>query len=139
MTERIGLMKGKKVYTTLIPDYVLKQSIELINSCIRGIFDTDGTFYLKGNYPCIELNLSNKVLPKQIHKILREQGVTSKLYNNSKRLVIQGKERVTNFYELIGFRNDRHLNKIKKYFHKLQVGSATRCKPCKSPPGLFLL
>jgi hypothetical protein len=119
LTKRFGFPCGKKTYTVKIPDEILNSDKTKINSCIRGIFDTDGCVFFDKResyskpYLRICLNLANVDLIKQINNLLLEQDIVSTVGSNSKRLQINGFNNCKLFIEKIGFSNDRHLSKIK--------------------------
>lgn len=129
LVENIGLPTGNKTFTIKIPEKIIKSNDELIFATMRGIFDTDGTVFLdkrkiyKSPYPRISLQTVSKPLFDQLKARLEKH---FSLYTNyfAKRKVfvieIYGKSQLDKWMQLIGFSNNRHLNKIKE----LQAGIA---------------
>lgn len=96
---------------------------EKVKHVIRGIFDTDGSFYLDktptGNpYPIISIEMKAGKLINQIYKILLSQGfrVSYRLGRNKRegkdRITLKGKKQLDKWMQEIGSSNQRHLKKI---------------------------
>ena len=136
--QKIGLPIGKKKMKDL-PEFIKKDRKFLIN-CIRGIADTDFSFYFtkndKGKYsePVILAVMNNKYLILNLGKYLKDFGFKVNLKFNIERmrngnrltehrLAIYGKQNLEKWMNLIGFSNPKHLSKYyiwKKFGH---------CKP----------
>lgn len=87
---------------------------------IRGIFDTDGSFYLDKtsvgkDYPCISIEMKQKRLIIQLRNILKRKGF-SVVYRETKkgttRITLKGTKQLNKWRDLIGSSNKRHLKKI---------------------------
>lgn len=123
LTKRFNMKAGKKAYSVVIPDEIVKSKDKnLINRCIRGIFDTDGCVafdkratYLKP-YMRIVLQMRSVELMKQIHGLLKEQGINSTITKNNGSIQINGIENCKTFVESVGFSNNRHLSKLKPLY-----------------------
>jgi hypothetical protein len=119
-TERLHMERGKKVYTVTIPDEIINSNNQkLINSCVRGIFDTDGCvafdkrkIYAKP-YIRIILNMKSLKLIRQVRAILQHQGINATITKDGEVIQINGITECKKFIKIIGFSNPRHLNKIK--------------------------
>ncbi|MBU0628807.1 MAG: hypothetical protein KKC75_06460 [Nanoarchaeota archaeon] len=120
LTRRFGFVAGKKTYTVTIPNEIIDSGDkELINRCIRGIFDTDGCVFrdkrksYKLPYLRIALHMKSKNLVNQIHSLLLNQGINSRITEDIDIIQINGVENCKKFIEKIGFSNKRHLDKLK--------------------------
>jgi intein/homing endonuclease len=115
-TQRFKMPAGKKSYTVVIPDEVLRADKHIVNACVRGIFDTDGcvAFDKRSKYrkPYIRIILSmrSQQLLQQISTILTEQDINVKL--TQYRLQINGEVHCARFVKNIGFSNERHKKKL---------------------------
>jgi intein/homing endonuclease len=109
---------GNKIVNNVgIPNWI-KKNPNLLKGCLRGLFDTDGSFYKLTNQNSYQVNFCNKNqrLLKEVNKGLLELGIgVSKVICN-KTMVITKKSEIEKFYKVIGFSNSKHLNKIKKLF-----------------------
>ena len=123
LTKRFNFPHGIKSYTIKIPDEILKSHEELINSTLRGMFDTDGGIGLdkrkiyKKPYIRINYTSASNFLIDQIHNILENYNIPHSIHEKkdspAKQIQINGEENVKRFISKIGFSNPRHLNKIK--------------------------
>ena len=119
LTKRFKFPAGKKTYSVVIPDEILKADSLLLKRCIRGIFDTDGSVYLdkrdafKVPYIRIGLEMVSKHLMRQIYDILRRFEINATITSDFRKIQINGVKNCKKFVETIGFSNQRHLGKIK--------------------------
>ena len=123
LTKRFNFKPGKKVYTVTIPKEITdSKNQQLINSCIRGIYDTDGSvFYDKRKIykkPYIRIHLCSVSfgLINQVYDILKKNKLNPRISRSYNKHVIQinGVENCKKFIKKIGFSNKRHLDKIQK-------------------------
>jgi len=119
-TQRFKMKSGKKVYTITIPAEIIDSgNYELINSCLRGIYDTDGCVAFDNRksyakpYIRIVLHMKSPELIKQIYKLLINQNIKATITQNIEYIQINGIEECQKFVQKVGFSNTRHLNKIK--------------------------
>ncbi len=124
--KNIGMPAGKgKFERVTIPEVVLRDSLDCIKSCLRGIFDSDGCFHFdkrkvyKNPYIRIELHMLNIVLLHQIKNQLKLSGVLATISEKKKALYINGYQEVKRFLIEIGSSNSRHLNRIKRFYPEL--------------------
>ena len=111
----IGVKKNLKIYNKFLNDWNLTKYI------IRGIFDTDGCFYLDKTpvgrpYPCISIQMKEPILLNQIYKVLKNKGfkiVYKKNKNGIDRITLKGRKQLDKWMSEIGSSNSKHLNKIK--------------------------
>lgn len=119
LTKRFQFPAGKKTFIVTIPQEIIKSNdSRLMNSCLRGIFDTDGCVFMDRRkkdtqpYIRISLNMKSKNLIRQVNSLLLQQGINSTYTNNNDRIQINGVRNCRKFLKLVGFSNSRHLNKI---------------------------
>jgi intein/homing endonuclease len=116
-TERFKFPAGKKTYTVVIPKEILKAKKNIVNACLRGIFDTDGGIIIdkrpsyKEPYIRIHLRMMSSKLVTQIHQILQEQGINARISDDKTRIQINGVKECQKFIKRIGFSNLRHSKK----------------------------
>ena len=91
-----------------------------VKHVIRGIFDTDGSFYLDknrkkvSNYPVISIHMKEPILIKQIGDSLRIEGFRPSYSNNGNQIKIKGKAQLKKWLESIGSSNPYKLAKMQK-------------------------
>jgi len=116
--ELNGFKAGNKIANKLgIPNWI-KENSNLLRACLRGLFDTDGSFYKLTNQNSYQINFCNKNqrLLEEVNKSLLGLGVEVSKIMEKRRMVITKKSEIKKFYKLIGFHNPKHLNKIKLLF-----------------------
>jgi len=112
---------GKKTYTVKMPDKILFNQ-DFVYSTIRGIFDTDGGVFLdkrksyKKIYPRIIFQTVSKPLFNQLYSLLSKEFTLYTRFNQKRQIYIieiYGINQVRSWMKLIGFSNQRQLDKIK--------------------------
>lgn len=125
----IGLPLAPKINIT-IPSIILDSEEEIIASCIRGIFDTDGGLFLRKkrrevhHYPSLQLESVSKQLILDVERSLKSMNINCcatydkirkptaygyvRTYN---RICIEGKRKLDKWMDIIGFRNQKHVTK----------------------------
>tara|TARA_Y100000310_G_scaffold246405_1_gene251708 strand:+ start:1073 stop:1801 length:729 start_codon:yes stop_codon:yes gene_type:complete len=130
--EMVGFKKGKKEQIG-IPLWILLND-QYMKSFIKGVADTDFSLVLLNRnqkkyryYPRVSLASKSKRLIFGIHGWLDQQGIKGNAqYDywqkdsrgtlcNINQLHINGRRNLELWMKLISFRNERHLNKYKKY------------------------
>lgn len=118
--EENGFKPGNKIINqSTIPSWI-KENDKFLAMCLRGLYDTDGSFYRLTNQNSYQIQFTNHniTLLKDLRDGLIKLGIApSKLINNED-IVITKKSEIEKFYKLIGFSNPKHLNKIKTYFNQ---------------------
>ncbi|MFH1587438.1 MAG: LAGLIDADG family homing endonuclease [Candidatus Diapherotrites archaeon] len=123
LTNRFEFPKKRKTENIKIPGEIMNSDESLIFSTIRGIFDTDGCIFFDRRrayskpYPRITLQIVSVPLINQLVKILGKYFVVSNRNypgRNAYYLEIYGHEQFEKWMNLIGFSNERHLNRIEK-------------------------
>ena len=122
LKDYFGFNPGPKTHNVVIPEKIIDSGNEnLINSTIRGIFDTDGCVFFdrrsgyKKPYPRICLQMCSKQLIEQIYNHLSKHFNMSKKENISRNigiLEIYGHSQMKKWMSLVGFSNKRHLDRI---------------------------
>lgn len=131
LNKELGFPIGKKI-NLKISDKFCGDWINM-KYIIKGIFDTDGSFYLdktaSGNdYPCISIEMKAPILIKQLYNALisKEFKVTHKQKEGEiSRITLKGSKQIKKWMNEVGSSNSRHLNKINQYLnHKCSGSSA---------------
>ncbi len=118
MNKELGFPIGKKI-NLKIDNRIVKDWSKL-KYTIRGIFDTDGCFYLDKTpvgrpYPCISISMKAPILIKQIYSSLIDMGFKvnyKKRKDKMHRITLKGRKQLNKWMEEIGSSNPKHLNKI---------------------------
>ena len=131
--REIGIYGQTKLAKRLPSNYqtLNKQStMEMLG----GLYDTDGSIYVKGQRSNIVLTQANKLILEQIQLLLRKIGVLSSIVevkatikegrkdrNNWYNLIISGRENILNFYmniELLHEQKKKKLSDLIEWFSK---------------------
>ena len=126
LVNQLKLVPNKdKGANIVIPSLILKKE-NLTKYCLRGIVDTDGSFFLsrKGkrlDYPSIEISTTSNNLAEQIRTFLSKsfrigfrefkQANYKKIY----RVSLNGDKMVEKWFQEIGFSNPRNKRRYKRY------------------------
>ena len=114
----------EKCQNVFIPERIIKNK-KLLNSCLRGIVDTDGSLFLakkshRSDYPSIEISTTSEKLAKQLKDTLSPRfriGFRSHKRKNFFRLYVislNGEKMVDEWVKEIGFSNIRNLERYQK-------------------------
>ena len=121
LNEEYGLPLGKKLGKLKIPNQILK-SEKFIKSYIRGLFDTDGSFYIRRKKDAVvEIISADKFYLDEIRKSLISLGFSCGI--SGKNLYIYRKEVIAKFFKEIKPANTKHLKKYENYL-KLRADGA---------------
>lgn len=121
--ERFGFPLGEKTYIVKIPQEILNADEALLFRTVRGIFDTDGCVFFdkrkiyKKPYPRITLEIKSRNLAEQLVQILGSHfSVRHKFGTKRGSCVVEiyGHRQLEKWMSLIGFSNERHLNRLKE-------------------------
>ncbi len=117
LNNKLGFPIGKKKNLAIYPEFA--KDYESMKHVIKGIFDTDGCFYLDetsaGNpYPCISIEMKAPILIKQIYQSLLDQNfkVMHQKKERRQRIALKGRKQLNLWMEKIGSSNLKHANKI---------------------------
>lgn len=116
MVDKYGFPKGNKKDFLKIP--------EIVGTCekwkfsyLRGLFDTDGSFYVRRKKdPVIEITSGNEFFLIEIKTLL--ESLDFRVSNGNKRIFLYGKENVDRFFKRVKPSNTKHL---KKYLDYLKI------------------
>ena len=113
LNKKYKTPRGKKTGKLRIPKQIFN-SKKMLTFYIKGLFDTDGTIYIRRKKDVVlEIaSVDKKFLNdiKKALKILRFNAGTS-----GKNLYLYKKEEITNFFKIIKPANSKHLKKYKIY------------------------
>jgi len=116
--EGRGFKAGNKIKNQVgIPNWIKENNV-FLSACLRGLHDTDGTFYKLTNQESHQIGFTNHnfKLLNDSRKGLLNLGIKVSSIINKRKYVITKKSEIEKFYKLIGFHNPKHLNKIKLLF-----------------------
>ena len=120
LVEEYGLPTGNKMGKLKIPIKILK-SKKLLVSYLRGLFDTDGTFYLRRKTdPVLEISSADYIFLKQVKDALITIRFNARISNT--HISIYNKNHINQFFKIIKPANPKHLKKYQSYL-KSCVGS----------------
>jgi hypothetical protein len=111
MNERLGFPIGKKGQISI--DQKFAEEWRFLRYIVRGLFDTDGSFYLdkdpryKAPYPIVEITTISKKMRDQILGGLRNQGY--RVIKHEKGIRLKGVEQVERWFKEIDPKNEKHL------------------------------
>jgi len=79
--------------------------------------DTDGSIYKLTNQNSYQINFKNfnKVLLNDAREGFLDLGIKCSKISKGNSIYITKKEEIVKFFKLIGFRNSKHLNRIKMF------------------------
>jgi hypothetical protein len=119
LNEELKFPEGKKENLE-IPKQIYSLGYDKVCHVIRGIFDTDGSFYLDKNrhglavYPCISVHMKEPILINQIGKILKDQGFKLSYSDNMYQIKLKGRIQLNKWIKEIGSSNPYKLMAMKK-------------------------
>ena len=122
LVKEYGLPSGNKLGKLHIPPQILTKN-ELLISYLRGLYDTDGTIYIrrKKDY-VIEISSADKNYLIEIKSALERLGFNISLLKN--HVAIYKKHEIKKFFELIRPSNSKHLKRFENY-SKISAGGLT--------------
>lgn len=122
LTQRFRIPRGIKCYTVEIPKEILDSPKEMLNSVLRGMFNTDGGvgFDKRDTYkkPYVRINYTSasSKLINQIDQILDNYHIAHSVHSHNQgraqQIQINGEKNVKIFLKEIGFSNPRHTKKL---------------------------
>ena len=127
--NNMGIPIGGKVrQQTDVPSWI-KKSKKFTKFCLRGLFDTDGCFYIdkhrykeKIYYNC-GINFTNRSLPILSYFKENIQQLGFHPTQKTKFSVFLRKENeIKHYFQKIGSSNPKHLDKFKHYFNTIRGG-----------------
>jgi DNA-binding transcriptional regulator WhiA len=113
LTKEYGLPYGNKMGKLKVPKQ-LKSNKNFLIPYIRGLFDTDGTIYVRRKKDLVlEISSADKRYLKEVATVLASFGFNVKIYN--KHLSLYNKKDILSFFNIIQPANTKHLKKYKEY------------------------
>lgn len=126
--KKLGLKTGNKIKLQVdIPDWI-KDNLEFEKACMRGLMDTDGCIFYECHtingkkycYPRLSFVTASEPLRDSVFHILNKLHLDPKIRNVNKRYVqIEDKEKIREYFEIIGSSNPKHLNRYYKSNQRL--------------------
>ena len=119
LNEELSFPIGKKI-NLRISDKIICFGFDKLKNVLRGIFDTDGSFYLDKTssgspYPCISIQMKAPVLINQIYNLLVNQGFRVVYREKKNMITLKGNIQLKKWIDEIGSSNPKHLNKINAF------------------------
>ncbi len=118
-----GLKTGNKIKMQVdIPDWV-KDNLEFEKACMRGLMDTDGCLFWEYHkikdkkycYPRLSFVTASVPLRNSVVAILEKLNLHPKIRGENQRYVqIEEKEKISDYFKIVGSSNPKHLNKYYK-------------------------
>lgn len=110
---------GKKT-SLKIANKIYNFGFSHVRHVIRGIFDTDGSFFLakrKNNNvaPMLSIHMNAPILIKQIGEMLKENGFKAHYSDKGTMIRLVGNKQLRKWMEEIGSSNKKHLDKIENF------------------------
>ena len=105
-----------------IPDWV-KDNLEFEKACMRGLMDTDGCLFWEYHkikdkkycYPRLSFVTASVPLRNSVVAILEKLNLHPKIRGENQRYVqIEEKEKISDYFKIVGSSNPKHLNKYYK-------------------------
>ncbi len=116
----VGLKLSPKWNKAIIPIKFTSNNLDLL--VLRGYFDTDGCLVTTNNngttYPRLEMKICPSPMKNQFIKIFKKYNFNFGVYqigNGKIRIQLNGKTQLEKWIELVGFSNQKHINKIKRF------------------------
>ena len=113
---KFGFPIGKKKEIK-IPHAIIDSGIYNVNRVIRGLFDTDGSFFARKDedykYPYIEITTTSNILRKQLKGLLKSQGFPA--YFHAENVVVRGSKNTKIWFEIIGSSHPITLERYKQW------------------------
>jgi len=120
LINEVGLQLSPKWNRAMVPTTFLKDNLDLL--VIRGYFDTDGALVTTNNngtiYPRLEMKVCPSPMQSQFISILDKYKFKFGAYQIGKgkvRIQLNGKGQLENWIKHIGFSNQKHSDKIKRF------------------------
>ncbi|HRZ85904.1 MAG TPA: LAGLIDADG family homing endonuclease [Candidatus Paceibacterota bacterium] len=115
--ESKGFKPGNKIKNQLeIPGWI-KKNKNYLKVCLRGLFDTDGSIYILTGQNLLQINFKNfnYTLLNDVREGLLSLDIICSRISKGNSIYITKKTELAKFFKLIGFKNSKHLNRIKMF------------------------
>ena len=123
LTGECGLPLGKKKGNLHLP-ILLENDKALLTCFLRGLFDTDGSVYMRRGKDAVVCVVSaDVVFLAEVREALASLGFSPSV--SGKNLFIYGNEQVGKFFEEIKPNNERHLKRYDRFIKEILVLRST--------------
>lgn len=117
----IGIKSGnKKTHNQGIPNWILDNE-NYLKACLRGLIDTDGSIhYISKNNRNLRICFTSYI-PKLIDDVRNaflKLGFHPSKIIKCNQIFLTRKENIQRYIDTIGFNNDKHLNRIKRFYEQ---------------------
>ena len=120
LINEMGLRLSPKWNNALIPKKFMSNNLDLF--VLKGYFDTDGCLVTTNNngiiYPRLEMKICPSPMQEQFIGILKKYNFNFGIYQIGRgkiRIQMNGKRQLEKWIKLVGFSNQKHSNKIKRF------------------------
>jgi hypothetical protein len=129
-SEILGLKIGNKLAQGLdIPDWIQCSKVYSA-ACVRGIYDTDGCFFLEKHYykdkfysyPRVNFVTGSPKLSKSIYRILFNLKLEPRIRRDGIAIQLENKAKICNYFRTVGTHNPKHWNKFIRFFQEYNGG-----------------
>lgn len=118
LSSEYRLPIGKKLGRLKIPKIVYQNDI-FLSFYLRGLFDTDGSFYTRrNNEPVMEISSADKRFLAEVKGALEKLGF--KTAKGKNRCFIYQKESIHDFFRIVKPANSKHLKKYQNYLNSMR-------------------
>lgn len=128
--ERLGFPIGRKENCVSVPAEILNTTqTNLKAAYIRGVFDTDGSVYLRSTpkrkyfHPVVEITSVSSRALRQLKSMLKELGFNAWIEQN-RRVRLGGWSTVKRFFEVVRPHNPKHILRYQKIILSRSAGIA---------------
>ena len=115
--ESIGFKPGDKIRNQLDIPLWIKENEKFLKSCLRGLYDTDGSVYKLTNQNVFQFSFRNYniTLMKSVRESLLSLDINPSKITKGNEITITKKSELRKFLKDIGFSNIKHLNKAQMW------------------------
>ncbi len=115
--ESKGFVPGDKLKNNLIIPAWIVSNKKFLRVCLRGLYDTDGTVYKLTNQNSHQIVFTNYNihLLNQVRDSLISFGINPSRISRNRDVMITKKSELKRFLKEVGFRNFKHLKKVKMW------------------------
>lgn len=116
---KLGLRPGNKVRNQIeVPEWIIGKRQYRI-ACLRGLMDTDGSFYLHKynsySYPKLDFSSCSKPLLEFVFSTLNELNCKARI--SRKNVYVDSLPAVKRYFKEAGTSNSKYLKKFQSYFY----------------------
>jgi len=134
LLQAYGFRPGTKTYTASVPGAIIEADDEVRSAFLRGLFATDGTFYMartngseNPSYPMIEFASASMKLRDETRILLQGLGMEGTIWTYKPKkgspcyfFRLAGAPKTERFITTIGLANPKHVSRHEEYLHSKQ-------------------